>query len=242
MPPEASPPGAPNSSTPAVPVCSNAALELPPPFRLSVPRMTATSPVLVSDVSILAIPSAPSTAMVPALTKLAAPMPMALRSWPLGSIARLPVAVFSSVPVDRISAPPVHDIRESLVSVPAVSAPPAMTKSPAMSVRLATVSVPASCRTCGSSTKSMTASLPEPGAVPPDQRVGSSKSPAPSIDQAQPAIWNGVPLSSNTVPSALAPPAFVVPNRSPAASAISVDFGDTPFRPVKLNTTVGVLA
>ncbi len=52
------------------------------------------------------------------------------------------------------------------------------------------------------------------------------------------------PLSviSNTVPLLLAPPAEVVPNRSPLASAIRPATGDAPSAPLKLTRVVGALA
>ena len=141
------------------------------------PRVTTTLPVLASAASMLAVPSAPVTVMVPAFATEAVPAPVVVRRWPLGVIVR--AAVFSSiavlpVPAFRISEPPVHDIWEPLVNVAAVNVPPDMTKSSAVFVRLVTTSLPDECSTCGSSAKSMTTSLLAMGTTPSVQRVGSS--------------------------------------------------------------------
>ena len=194
-----------------------------------------------------ASPGVPSTVIVPALVTDAVPAPVAVSLWPPAAIARPAPAAFDSVatppvPLFRISEPPVQDIAESLVSAPAVKLPPDITKSPAVLVRLCTLSLPALCSTCGWSAKSIRASLPAPGTAPPAQRVGSSKLPAASISQPTPATWKPELVSSNTVPELFDPPVFAVPNRSPAASATREACGNCPLNPLKLASVIGVLA
>ena len=49
-------------------------------------------------------------------------------------------------------------------------------------------------------------------------------------------------VSSNTAPALFAPPSAAVPNRLPLVSASSAAMGLEPFVPVKLSSTMGVLA